>query len=116
MHYKLVPSGMRHTSLVEKGIQTFKVKFKSVLCGVDVLFLLKLWGRIIPQTDIQVNLPRKTNATPKLSAYAYLNRPHDFKRMPMAPLSCAVRIHKTPNCRASWVIHTISGWYLKIST
>ena len=107
---------MHHINLANKGIQTFKGHFKSVLCGVEDLFPLNLCNNIIPQTEMQVNILHQANMTSKLSAYAYLNIPHDFNSMPMAPLGCAVQIHKNSNRRASWAPHSISGWYLVIPT
>ena len=70
IQYKLLPSGMHLRNLADKGIQTSKKCFKSVLCGVDDLFPLNLWDRINPQTYMQVNLLRKAKETKKSPAYA----------------------------------------------
>ena len=107
---------MHHTNLSEKGIQSFKGNFKYVLCGVDNSFPLNLLDRLIPQTDMKVNLLWQANVRPKISAYAYLNGPHYFNRMPMAPLGCAVQNDENTNRRASWESHSISGWYLVMFT
>ena len=50
MQYELVPSGSHYRNLVQKGIQTKKGNFKSILWGVDDLFSLNLWERLITQT------------------------------------------------------------------
>ena len=63
---------------------------------MEDLFPLNLWESLIPQIDMQVNLLGQANAMPKLSAYAYLNVPHNFNRMPIEPLGCALQIHKIP--------------------
>ena len=85
---------MHRRNLTEKGIQTFKVHFDSVLCGVYHSFPLNLWDRITPKTNMQLNLPQQANATPKVSAYMYLNGPHDLNLTPVAPLGCAFQIYK----------------------
>ena len=59
-------------------------------------FPLKLWDRLIPQTDTQVNILWQAKLTPKVSAYAYLKKPHDCNHIPMAPLRCAIRTKKKP--------------------
>ena len=110
--YELVPSGTHHRNLAEKGIQTFKGHFKSVLCGVDGLLPLNLWDRLIPQTEMQVNLLRYANATPKVSEYVYINGTHDLNRIPMTKLGCAIQIHNNPDQRAPWAPQYINGWYL----
>ena len=91
---------MHRKKLTEKGIQNFKANFKYVLCRVDNYFPLYLWARIIPQTEIQANVLWNANNTQKVSAYAYLNVPHDFNCMPMAPLGYSVQVHKKNSCRA----------------
>ena len=116
IQYELLPSGMHRINLSEKVIQTFKGQFKYALCGVDYLFTPNLWDRLIPQTDMQENLILQSNATPNVSAYVYLNRPHDFNRMPMLPLGCAVQIHKKTGHKASWEPQYFNGWYLGTST
>ena len=102
-------------NLVDKLIQTFKGHFKSVLCGVDKSFPLNLWDRHIPKIEMQVNILCQSNVSPKVSAYAYLNGPHNFNCVLMAPLGCAIYIYKNPNRSASWEPHSVSVWYLGTS-
>ena len=107
---------MHHRNLAGKGIKTFKGNFQCVIYGVDDSFPLNLWERLIPQTEIQVNLMWQENATPKKYAYAYLNGPHGSNRMPLVPLGCAIQFHENTNRRESWAPHSVNGWYLGIST
>ena len=53
-----------------------------------------LWDRLLPQTEITLNLLRQSNATPNVSAYAHLSGPFDYNKMPLAPMGCAAQIHK----------------------
>ncbi|KAL7474455.1 hypothetical protein ACHAW6_000429 [Cyclotella cf. meneghiniana] len=48
--------------------------------GVDASFPMTLWDRLVPQAEMMVNLLRQANVVPKLSAYAYMNGPHDYKK------------------------------------
>ena len=106
---------MQHINLVEKGIQTFKVKFKSVLCRVGEMFPLHLWDRPIPQTDTQVNLLRQTNVMPKNlhmhnSTYHTILIACRWHHWGVPPKST-----KNNNSRESWAPNSINGWYLGIT-
>ena len=61
---------------------------------IEQLFTTNLWNRIIQQIEMQVNLLRQANATPKVSVHANLNGPYDFNRMPMA-VNLTVRVNPT---------------------
>ena len=45
---------------------------------------------------MQLDLLQQANAMPKLSAYEYLNGPHDLNCMLFSPLGCAIQIYKSP--------------------
>jgi len=112
MTYKQVPPDMHRRNAAEKAIQTFKDHFIAILCGVDTAFPLHLWDKLLPQVELTVNLLRQATAVPTVSAYAYLWGPHDFNKMPLAPLGCAVLIHDKPAKRQSWATHASDGWYI----
>ena len=65
---------------------------------------------------MQVNLMWQANVTPIIYAYEYLNGPHNFNNISLAPLGYSVKIHKNPDRRASWSPHSFNGWYLVTST
>ena len=71
IQYELLSSGMQLRNLSGKRIKNnFKGHFKSLLCRVDNSFQLELWGRIIKQTEMKINLLWQANKTLKVSAYA----------------------------------------------
>jgi hypothetical protein len=52
---------------------------------VDPNFPLKLWGKLLPEATITLNILLKSRINPRMSAYAQLNGHYDFNRSPMAP-------------------------------
>ena len=91
---ELVPPGCHQRKAAEVAIRNFKTHFLSVLAGVADGFPPSLWDRLFPQTKITLNLLHQSNTTPTVSAYAHLNGPFDYNKMPLAPMGCAVQVHK----------------------
>ena len=91
---ELVPPGCHRRNAAEVAIRNFKSHFLSILAGTAESFPLHLWDRLLPQTEITLNLLRQSNATPTVSAYAHLSGPFDYNKMPLAPMGCKVQIHK----------------------
>ena len=77
---------------------------------------LALWDLMLPQIDMQVNLLRQSNITPKISAYAHLHGQHDFNRQPLAPLGVEVHVYVPPENRHTWSVKTKKGFYVETST
>ena len=99
----------------KKTTQMFKGHFKSILCGVANNFPLNNWDTLLPQANLTCNLVHQSNIAPNVSAQAYTFGPHDFNRMPLAPLGCAVKIHVKTSKRRTWEVHSVDGWYLGTS-
>eukprot|EP00804_Cyclotella_cryptica_P030764 CCRYP_009164-RA/>CCRYP_009164-RA protein AED:0.15 eAED:0.16 QI:0/0/0/1/1/1/4/0/1045 len=91
MTYELVPPGCHRRNAAEVAIRNFKSHFLSILAGVADDFPMKLWDKLLPQAEITINLLRQSNATPTVSAYAHLNGPFDYNKMPLAPMGCSVQ-------------------------
>ena len=91
---ELVPPGCHRQSAAEVAIHNFKSHFLSVLAGVADDFPQNLWDRLLPQTEITLNLIWQSNAMPTISAYAHLSGPFDYNKMPLAPMGCEAQIHK----------------------
>ncbi len=49
---------------------------------------------------------------PTVSAYARLNGPFDYNKMPLAPMGCEVQVHEKSDSRGTWAYHSVDGWYL----
>ena len=114
MEMELVPPGC-HCRNAAGVARNFKAHFLSVLVGTANDFPPSLWDRLLPQAEITVNLLRQSNATPNVSACAYLIGPFDYNNMPLAPMWCAVQVHEKTDKRITWAYHTVDGWYLATS-
>ena len=112
---ELVPPGCHQRNAAEVAIRNFKTHFLSVMAGVAEDFPTNLWDRLLPQTEITLNLQRQSNATPNVSAYAHLSGPFDYNKMPLAPMGCAAQIHEKSDKRGTWQYHSVDGWYLNTS-
>ena len=109
MHWELVPVGMHRINVAEKTTQKFKGHFKSILCGVANNFPLKKWDTLLPQAELTCNILHQSNIAPNVSAQAYTFGPHNFNRMPLSPLVCAVQIHLKTSKRRTWAVHSVYG-------
>ena len=112
---ELVPPGCHRRNAAEVAIRNFKSHFLSVLAGVAEDFPPSLWDKLLPQTEITLNILRQSNATPTVSAYAHLSGPFDYNKMPLAPMGCQAQIHEKSDKRGTWAYHTIDGWYIRTS-
>jgi hypothetical protein len=112
---ELVPPGCHRRNAAEVAIRNFKAHFLSILAGTADNFPPSLWDRLLPQTEITLNLLRQSNATPTVSAYAHLSGPFDYNKMPLAPMGCEVQVHEKTDKRGSWAYHSVDGWYLNTS-
>ena len=112
---ELVPPGCHRRNAAEVAIRNFKAHFLSVLAGTADSFPPSLWDRLLPQTEITLNLLRQSNATPTVSAYAHLCGPFDYNKMPLAPMGCEVQVHEKTDKRGTWSYHCVDGWYLNTS-
>ena len=73
-----------------------------MLAGTADNFPPSLWDKLLPQTEITLNLLRQSNATPTVSTYAHLNGPFDYNKMPLAPMGCQVQVHEKTDKRGTW--------------
>jgi hypothetical protein len=94
MEYELVPPGCHRRNAAEVAIRNFKAHFLSIIAGTSDDFPLRLWDKLLQQAEITINLLRQSNATPTVSAYAHLNGPFDYNKMPLAPMGCNVQVHE----------------------
>jgi hypothetical protein len=91
---ELVPPGCHRRNAAEVAIRNFKSHFLSVLAGVADDFPPSLWDKLLPQTEITLNLHHQSNALPNVLAYAHLSGPFNYNKMPLAPIGCEVQVHK----------------------
>jgi hypothetical protein len=112
---QLVPPDNHQWNLAKRAIQTFKIHFKAILAGVDDSFLMRLCDKLLPQTILTLNLLHQSNVAPTVSAWQYVHRPIDYNKIPLAPMGCAVQIHKSSEQWGTWAANTMNWWYLQTS-
>ena len=100
------------TNPAEKAIDTFKSHFIAGLASLPPDFPLHLWDRLIPHAVLALNLLRRSNTHPHLSAYAHWEGVYDYNAHPMAPPGCKVVVYETVDRRESWGEKGVLGWYL----
>ena len=83
---ELVPLSCHRRNIAEAAIKNFKNHFISTLAGIDPTFPLKLWDKLLPQTELTLHLLRQSNATPIISTQVHLFGKFDFNRIPLAPM------------------------------
>ena len=66
--FQLVPPDMHCRNAAERMIQTFKAHFLSTLAGVSSTFPNFIWDKLLPQTELTLNLLLHSNITPNISA------------------------------------------------
>ncbi len=112
---ELVPPGCHRCNAAEVAIRNFKSHFLSILAGVANNFPPSLWDRLLPQTELTLNLLRQSNVLPNILTYAHLSGPFDYNKMPLAPMGCEVLVHEKADKQGTWAYHSIDGWYLSTS-
>ena len=109
---KLVPPGCHKCNAAEVAIRNVKAHFISVLAGIADDFPPSLRDRLLPQTEITINLIQQSNATPNVSAYAHLSGLFNYNKMPLAPMGCEAQVHEKTDKHGTWAYHLVDGWYL----
>ena len=87
----------------------FKDHFMSILCTTDPIYL---WDELLPQAQIMLNLMRRSNLHPQLSAYAHMYGNFNYDATPMAPAGTKAVIYNSADTRGSWDQRGEDGWYV----
>ena len=98
-----------------RKISTFKDHFKAILVGINKNFPMHLWDRLLAQAESMLNMLWLTNIATKILACAYMYGQHDFNKMPLAPMGCAVHMHNKPAVQKTWDDHASEGYYTETS-
>ena len=61
-----------------------------------------MWYKLLPQTELMLNLLRQATLAPRISAWEYLNGLLDFGATPLVPIDSRVIFHNKPVNRKSW--------------
>ena len=108
--WQLVPPKTHRRNAAERAIQTYKNHLKAGLSMLDPNFPVREWDRILPQSELTLNLLRASRTNPRLSAWAYLFGQYDFNTNPIAPPGTKVVVHSKPEERGSWAPNGEEGW------
>jgi hypothetical protein len=107
------PPNDHKTNIAERMIQTFKAHFISVLFGTDNKFPDDCWDELIDGAVMQLNMLRPCTIKPEHSAYSFIFGPHDFNKVPIAPLGSKVMMHEGKYVRGTWSDRGIQGFFIK---
>ena len=110
--FELTPPNMHRRNAAERAIRTFKNHFLAGLATCNPNFPVTEWDRLLPQSELTLNLLRTSRVNPQLSSYAYLFGNFDFNKTPLAPIGTKLVIRAKPNKRDSWSFHGEDGWYI----
>ena len=112
IQFQLVPPHMHRINAAERAVRTFKNHFIADLCTVDPSFPFYLWGRLLPQVTMTLNMLRRSQLNPRILADGQVDGIHNFERTPLAPLGCKVQIHEKYHKQLAYSPHSVDGWYL----
>ena len=73
------------------------------------------WDRLIPQTDLPLNLLRTARANTKLSVYEYIFGQSDLNAAPLVLPGIRVLAHDRTKQRTTWAPHGEEGWKVEAS-
>jgi hypothetical protein len=110
--YQLVPPHCHRRNAAERAIRTFKEHFVAGLSSVDPSFPMHLWGRLLPQAEITLNLLRTYRLHPQLSSAAHFRGLVDYNKTYFAPPRCKIIAHEKPGNRRTWAPHGQHGYSL----
>eukprot|EP00804_Cyclotella_cryptica_P022720 CCRYP_012520-RA/>CCRYP_012520-RA protein AED:0.32 eAED:0.32 QI:0/-1/0/1/-1/1/1/0/364 len=73
--YQLVPPNAHRANATERAIRTFKAHFLSILAGINPTFPNYLRDKLLPQTELTLNLLCQSTLAPAISAWETFNGP-----------------------------------------
>jgi hypothetical protein len=103
--FQLVPPYSHRLNAAERAIRSFKDHLIAGLCSTDKSFPMHLWGRLLPQAVITLNMLRTSKINPKLSASTYIDGQYDYNRSPISPPGTMIIAHDTPSRSITWAPH-----------
>jgi hypothetical protein len=73
---------------------------------------MHLWDRLLPQSEITLNLLQTSRLHPQLSAAAHYHGLVDYIKTAFAPPGCKIIAHEKPGKRRTWAPHGQQGYSL----
>eukprot|EP00956_Cyclotella_meneghiniana_P022012 scaffold40896_cov41-Cyclotella_meneghiniana.AAC.1 len=109
---QLVNADDHRVNASERAIQTWKNHWAEGMRTVDENCPMQLWDEWVEQGQDTLNLLRASRVNPKLSAYALLNGPYNFNKVPLAPVETKSLVFIDPSNRKTFEQHALDAWYL----
>jgi hypothetical protein len=110
--YQLVPPNCHRRNATKHAIGTFKEHFVAGLSSVDPSFPMHFWDRLLPPTEITLNLLWTSRLHPQLSAAAHYHGLVDYNKTAFAPPGYKIIAHDKPGKRQTWSPHGQHGYSL----
>jgi hypothetical protein len=110
--YQLVPHHCHRRNAAERAIRTFKEHFVAGPSSVDPSLPMHLWDRLLPQSEITLNLLRTSPLHPQLSADTHYHGLVDYNKTTFAPPGCKIIALVKPGKRRTWAPHGQHGYLL----
>jgi hypothetical protein len=79
---------------------------------VDPDFPLHLWGRLLPQAEMTLNLLRKSEQHLQSSSAAYYHRMVNYNKTAFDPRGYKIIAHEKPSQQIAWTPHDQHGYSL----
>ena len=102
---QFAPPEMHRQNAAERGVRTWKNHFIASLASLPADFPIANWCRLIPQTNLTLNLMRPCRQNQALSAHAALYGDFHFESTPMAPPGTKCLAHAKPSTRNTFGHH-----------
>eukprot|EP00804_Cyclotella_cryptica_P015673 CCRYP_003654-RB/>CCRYP_003654-RB protein AED:0.35 eAED:0.35 QI:0/0/0/1/0/0/4/0/497 len=83
---ELTPADMHRRNIAERGIQTFKGHFISVLAGVANNFPINQWDEVVTTDGTNLEFAPTSKRCTQHIRWAYHHGSFDYNRMPLAPM------------------------------
>jgi hypothetical protein len=97
--YQLVRPHCHRRNAAKRATRTLKEHFVAGLYSVDPSFPMHLWDRLLPQSEITLNLLRTSRLHPQLSAAAHYHGLVDYNKTAFSPPGCKIIAHEKPGKR-----------------
>jgi hypothetical protein len=110
--YQLVPPHCHRGNAAERAIRTFKEHFVAGLFSADPSFPMHLWDRLLPKSEITLNLLRTSRLHPLLSVATHYHGLVDYNRTAFAPPEYKIIAPEKPGKRRAWAPHGQHGYSL----
>ena len=113
--FQLVPPDVHLCNIAKRVIRTFKVHFLAILAGISDSFPNYMWDRLLPQTELTLNLLFQSNILLSMLAWENYNGPFNFDSTPIGPIGCPFIIYNKPLTRKSWQFHGRKGFNIGLA-